>query len=76
MNDRIIEEAAKAILAARDFCATPQAQAEAAMDVFHDHGIDKPADRVAYFRKAQIRANAEWAECQRAAGVPEKYWVS
>jgi hypothetical protein len=55
------------IINTRDFCGNER---EAAEDFFADLG--KPFDESLY-AKARFKANNEWRNCQKAAGVAPKY---
>ena len=60
---RAIEEAAEAIINAREFCSHERTAAHNAMA---DLGI-KPLRRLV--ASALVEADRQWSECQRAAGV-------
>ena len=67
-RDAIIQTIANAIVTTRDFCGN---EAEAIEDVFFDLGISRDAGIIS---EAYREANGEWRACQKAAGVPSKYW--
>ena len=69
ISEAVIEEAADAIISARDFCGDEH---EAVADVCADRGI-KGADRVKVRRIANFRANARWNRFKREAGVSERH---
>lgn len=68
VNEGVIAEMVAAIVTTRDFCGN---ECEAATDVLVDYGVP-PADRGRALRVAFERANAEWDEYRRAAGVTRR----
>lgn len=67
-RDVLIQEIAAAIVTTRDFCGC---ESEAIDEVFADLGIPRDPSIVS---EAYREANGEWRRCQKAAGVPRKYW--
>lgn len=68
--ETVIAAAVRTILATRDFCGN---EYSAIVDFCAAHGVTDRATVRKLYRIARYRANAEWNQCQRDAGVPEKY---
>jgi hypothetical protein len=62
-----ISHAVEIILNTRDFCGNEK---EAIRDFCHDNGLK---DWLKVWKIANFRANKQWNDCKREAGVPEKY---
>jgi hypothetical protein len=67
MNNSQMTAAVQTIITTRDFCGN---ELEAFKDFCADEGVPFS---VAAFKAAKFRANNEWRNCQKAAGVPVRY---
>ena len=69
VTDTQIQQITDAIISSRDFCGNEK---DAASDEMAEIGIPK-SEWMKFYRIANFRANNEWRNHQKAAGVKPRY---
>lgn len=67
IKENIIQNAIDLIINTRDFCGDEK---QAIRDYCHDEGI---ADWLKVWKIANFRANKQWNDCKKLAGVNPRY---